>query len=58
MIRKLLASVPGQGLNPRERTPAHQHLLGIGYIEEHAANKQELLISVTEAGRQALRSPP
>ena len=45
-------------ITPRERTPAHQHLLGIGYIEEHAANKQELLISVTEAGRQALRSPP
>jgi hypothetical protein len=44
-------------INTRDRTSAHQHLLGVGYIEEHAVNIQELLISVTEAGRQALRSP-
>ena len=45
-------------IDTRNRTPAHQHLLGIGYIKEHAVNIQELLISATEAGRQALRSPP
>jgi hypothetical protein len=44
-------------INSRDRTSDHRHLLGIGYIKEHAVNIQELLISVTEAGRQALRSP-
>jgi hypothetical protein len=43
-------------INTRDRTPAHQHLLGFGYIKEHAVNIQYLRISVTEAGRQALRS--
>ena len=50
-------------INTRDRTPAHQHLLGFGYIKEHAVNiqvvshetQQYLRISVTEAGRQALR---
>jgi hypothetical protein len=44
-------------INTRDRTPAHQHLLGVGYIKEHAVNIQDLEITVTEAGRQALRSP-
>jgi hypothetical protein len=43
-------------INTRDRTPAHQHLLGFGYIKEHAVNIHYLRISVTEAGRQALRS--
>jgi hypothetical protein len=43
-------------INTRDRTSAHQHLLGVGYIEEHAVNIDYLRISVTEAGRQALRS--
>jgi hypothetical protein len=30
--------------------------LGFGYIKEHAVNIHYLRISVTEAGRQALRS--
>jgi hypothetical protein len=44
-------------INTRDRTPTHQHLLGMGYIKEHAVNIQYLQISVTEAGRHALRSP-
>ena len=43
-------------INTRDRTPAHQHLLDVGYIKEHAVNIQDLEITVTEAGRQALRS--
>jgi hypothetical protein len=43
-------------INTRDRTPAHQHLLGRGYIKEHEVNIQYLRISVTEAGRRALRS--
>jgi hypothetical protein len=45
-------------INTRDRTSDHQHLLGVGYIKERGVNIQELLISATEAGRQALRSPP
>jgi hypothetical protein len=44
-------------INTHDTTPAHQHLLGFGHIKEHAANIQYLRISVTEAGRQALRTP-
>jgi len=44
-------------INTRDRTAAHQHLLGVGYIKEHAVSIQDLEITVTEAGRQALRSP-
>jgi len=44
-------------INIRDRTPAHQHLLGIGYIKERSVSVEYLLISVTDAGRKALRSP-
>jgi len=44
-------------IHTSDRTLAHQHLLGIGYIKEYPVNFQEVLINVTEAGRQALRSP-
>jgi hypothetical protein len=39
-----------------QRTPAHQHLLRIGYIREQSVDIQDLLIIVTDAGRRALRS--
>ena len=32
----------------------HQHLLRLGYIEEHAVEQQNSLILVTDAGRKAL----
>ena len=44
-------------IHTSDRTLTHQHLLGIGYIKEHPVNFQEVLVSVTEAGRLALRSP-
>ncbi len=43
-------------IHTSDRTLTHQHLLGIGYIKEHPINFQEVLVSVTEAGRLALRS--
>ena len=44
-------------INTRDRTPAHQHLLGMGYIKEHEVNIQYLRISVTEAGRNRRCGP-
>jgi len=44
-------------INIQDRTPTHQHLLGIGYIKERSVSVEYLLISVTDAGRKALRSP-
>jgi hypothetical protein len=41
-----------------QRTFVHQHLLSIGYIEEQPVNLQDLLIVVTDAGREALRASP
>jgi hypothetical protein len=38
-----------------QRTPAHQHLLGIGNIQEQSLSRQGVLIAVTDAGREALR---
>jgi hypothetical protein len=38
-----------------QRTPAHRHLLGIGYIQEQPMGGQNVLIAVTDAGRKALR---
>ena len=43
-------------INTCDRTPAHQDLLGMGYIKEHEVNIQYLRISVTKAGRHALQS--
>jgi hypothetical protein len=45
-------------ISTHDRTPAHRHLLRIGYIEEQALATQHLLIRVTEAGRRTLWSPP
>ena len=39
-----------------QRTHAHRHLLGVGYIREQSLNVKDLLITVTDAGRKALRS--
>jgi hypothetical protein len=39
-----------------QRTPVHQHLLRIGFIEEKPVNLRDSVISVTDAGRKALRS--
>jgi hypothetical protein len=44
-------------ISTHDRTPAHQHLLRMGYIEEQALAAQHLLITVTEGGRRTLRSP-
>jgi len=38
-----------------ERSPAHQRLLARGYIEERPVNIQDLLITITGAGRAVLR---
>ena len=39
-----------------ERTATYQHLLSRDYIEERPVNLQDLMIVVTEAGRNALSS--
>ena len=39
-----------------QRTPAHQHLLRIGLIEEKPVNLRDSVICITDAGRKALRS--
>jgi hypothetical protein len=44
-------------IGTRDRTPAHQHLLSIGYIKERAVSVGYWLVSVTDAGRKVLRSP-
>jgi len=36
------------------RGVVHQHLLGMGYIEERTVNMQDSVIVVTQAGRRAL----
>jgi hypothetical protein len=36
-----------------QRTPIHQHLLRIGFIEEKPVNLRDTLICVTDAGRKA-----
>ena len=44
-------------ISTRDRTPAYQHLLSIGYIKERAVSVEYWLVSVTDAGRRVLRSP-
>jgi hypothetical protein len=44
-------------ISTRDRTPAHQHLLSIGYIKERAVSVGYWVVRVTEAGRKVLRSP-
>jgi hypothetical protein len=39
-----------------QRTPIHQHLLRIGFIEEKPVNLRDSVIRVTDAGRKALGS--
>jgi hypothetical protein len=38
------------------RGTVHQHLLGMGYIEEGTVDTQGALVVVTAAGRRALRN--
>jgi len=38
-----------------QRTPAHRHLLHIGYIKEQPMSGQNVRIAVTAAGRKAPR---
>jgi hypothetical protein len=38
-----------------QRTPAHRHLLRIGYVQEQPMSGQDALIAVTDGGRKALR---
>jgi len=41
-------------LHGASRGVIHQHLLGMGYIEERTVNMQDSVIVVTQAGRRAL----
>jgi hypothetical protein len=41
-------------LHGSSRGVVHQHLLGMGYIEERTVNMQDSVIVVTQAGRRAL----
>jgi hypothetical protein len=41
-------------LHGSSRGVVHQHLLGMGYIEERAVNMEDSMIVVTQAGRMAL----
>ncbi len=43
-------------IHGRERGAIHQHLLRMGYIEERAVNTRGALVTMTAAGRRALRN--
>jgi hypothetical protein len=45
-------------INGGQRSPGHQRLLDLGYIEEHPVSLRNVLVTVTSAGQAVLDYNP